>query len=524
MRFLVLLSAGVFLFGCKKESEEKKTRQKPRPRRQRLILSAPETPGPAPDREEVEKGKSRGGFLGIFGFGKKKKDKGDDEDSSSTEKKSAWQRLTGRGWFGNNKEGVDENGDSDYTAEGPRRRAQKTPPLEYDKLSQMSLQLLLSVTKEISEYLASKPKGPDLSRPFEIGLEEENGIKLDDSMESLSTIERTSESAVYPLQGGELVIKYRSNPVNVKNLLVRNEIFMRTITRMKGSDNDEASASSLIVQVVPETKKLSGSSEYEAGQSKRGLSSFVQEEDDSGDDDPQEIKNNKSNIMYQVMDRAGLSLHRWHSMLPNDIGVPLAHALMLVKKVVDKLIVLHSMGIVHGDIHWDNVLFASSDEMKADSDLVLIDFDRSYHVLDAKHGNIPSGDEGKAAQEYLAPDELTKPFSPPSMGSDMFRAYELAKFLLSKRSGVNGVDKNKSDATPEKVASMKKSNIVFSTAPEGLNGKGKTEFVTLGKQIHALVLKGLDSKNFNTLAERMDLERDLQLKLAHLSEVVSSSA
>jgi serine/threonine protein kinase len=88
---------------------------------------------------------------------------------------------------------------------------------------------------------------------------------------------------------------------------------------------------------------------------------------------------------------------------------------------------IHNRGLIHGDIHWTNMVFSGTPQ-DAPTTLRLVDFGRASPYLMGSNGHIPKtkiqyGDEWK--EFYLSPWELDR--SPKTRRDDIFR---LAETLL----------------------------------------------------------------------------------------------
>ena len=197
--------------------------------------------------------------------------------------------------------------------------------------------------------------------------------------------------------------------------------------------------------------------------------------------------------MYQVMERGGVSLRAWR-MVRSELTF--TEVLFIGKSLISNLIKLHSYGIIHGDLHWENVLITPPSPVnalveEASAELLLIDFDRSYIM--------GHGDPGKAprtrAFEFFAPNEFPGGEA-PSMGTDIFRAYEVMMGLMKPRY----FEEFAKDG--EKVALEKKLK----------NRLGKEDGAILrlnkkfGDKLHELVVKGLDGRKFSNLKSIIEHE------------------
>lgn len=133
-----------------------------------------------------------------------------------------------------------------------------------------------------------------------------------------------------------------------------------------------------------------------------------------------------SQLRYLVMKAAGPSLA---SLINSSGPATLNEALVVGLNLVRKLKRLHAHGIIHGDIHWRNVLMSSpKGQGSAYSDLVLVDWDQAIIPgLD----NIP--DLGICSADLWTPSEISSASITPSLRSDLFRVYDMMALMMGKR-------------------------------------------------------------------------------------------
>lgn len=133
--------------------------------------------------------------------------------------------------------------------------------------------------------------------------------------------------------------------------------------------------------------------------------------------------NPHAEVRYMIVERAAVSLSRLS--LPTD----LASAFKITREVVRKLKVLHSHGIVHGDIHAGNIVLSDIDSLDS---VTFIDFGRSFFLAEKI---------GKREKLRLGLSHVHILYSPfelrgfrPSYRDDVFGAITALAFLL------NGMD------------------------------------------------------------------------------------
>ena len=334
MRVNLVISVSIFLLGCreKEKVEPVKRAQRGRRRPTDVIIKPPaETAKPSkPLAKKETKKKPLGFFGGIFGS----KDNKPDESVSSR---------------------------------GPKTQVEEDP-VDFAGWTRKSADLWI---EKLAESTAAKEEhsGPNLQQPAgesfrEVAKQDGNEISVK-SAQIISSSSLTSESRVFA-GDDERVIKYRSTPSAAEeNFLVRNHAFMGLIHEMTTQEG--------LAPIVPEPLYLSGETIFDVETHESDRSLLEPEEDIQAMDG--------RGVMYQVMQQGGVSLRVWTgSQTGSGANVKKAHVLMLGKNLITQLKALHSMGIVHGDIQWDNVILKNPSDFSADSEVLLIDFDRSYHI------------------------------------------------------------------------------------------------------------------------------------------------
>ena len=216
-----------------------------------------------------------------------------------------------------------------------------------------------------------------------------HGTPLSSGSEDKSNVLLVNDSSNRPV-----VMKYRSNCMHSseENVLIKNFAFMQLL-------------SPLGVTVRPIF--LSLPSRMGPGLSTRGL---VLDSNCSGAD-----------LRYLVMDRGGKSLRDF--VRSSEGGKLSLHESLVVVKAVLRLVGhLHDRGIVHGDIHWGNVLFREIESGDFE-DLVLVDFDRALFVQHEDEST-----DGAPLRVYQSPGELAG--RRLHFSDDIFRIYEMIEVLL----------------------------------------------------------------------------------------------
>ena len=369
MRVNLIISASFLLLGCREKEIEKKITAQPigRPPANVVIKPPVETTKP---RKPLEK---------------KKKE---------TEKKPP-------GFFGRIFGWQDKKSDEVVSSRGPKTQVEEDPPVDFAGWTGKSADLW---NEKLEESTAAKDNhvGSDLKKPVgesfsEVATQDGKEISVK-SAQIISSSSLTSESRVFA-GDDERVIKYRSTPSAAEeNLLVRNHAFMGLIHEMTTQEG--------LAPIVPEPLYLSGETIYDVETHESDRSLLEPEEDIQAMDG--------RGVIYQVMQQGGVSLRVWTgSQTGSGANVKKADVLMLGKNLITQLKALHSMGIVHGDIQWDNVILKNPSDFSADSDVLLIDFDRSYHIDLEK--SKPTDSRGIASG---------------SMGFDLFRAYNVMRALV----------------------------------------------------------------------------------------------
>jgi hypothetical protein len=199
-------------------------------------------------------------------------------------------------------------------------------------------------------------------------------------------------------------------------------------------------------------------------------------------DHPQQIKGiavddaslcEGSELRYLVMKAAGLSLA---SLIKISGPATLTEALAVGLNMVRKLKRLHAHGIIHGDIHWRNVLMSSPEgQGSAYSELVLVDWD--YAVIPG----LPNSPNSKiCTAELWTPSERSdRPIS-PSFGSDLFRVYDMMALMMGKH-----YDQR---APEDDLLRAKSQNYIVTHLPQT---RQTSEFKPKFRALHDLVMAGV---------------------------------
>jgi tRNA A-37 threonylcarbamoyl transferase component Bud32 len=121
--------------------------------------------------------------------------------------------------------------------------------------------------------------------------------------------------------------------------------------------------------------------------------------------------------------------------LRNHLSMSVAQVLELGQVALKALEKLHDTGVIHGDIHWGNIMLGSVFAMK--SSLTLIDFGRSMSYIDPSTGKHKRGLDMMPFNallnlnwNFLSVNELEG--KPVSRADDVFR---LAEVLITLRTG-----------------------------------------------------------------------------------------
>ena len=192
---------------------------------------------------------------------------------------------------------------------------------------------------------------------------------LSDFAEDFSFVKLVDVSADGHPETAEAVIKYRSNCgfVGEKNLLIKNHIFMRLLSA------EGISPQSFVISAPAVVK---ASDVYT-----RGVLPSIQE-------------CIGASVHFSVMERFGDSIR---NLIRGSAQVfDLKKALNVAIKVIRLLKELHTLGVLHGDIDWSNVVM-DGEEVK------LIDFDRAVLVGRRERTESVQG-KPKTRRHWLLPD------------------------------------------------------------------------------------------------------------------------
>jgi serine/threonine protein kinase len=148
------------------------------------------------------------------------------------------------------------------------------------------------------------------------------------------------------------------------------------------------------------------------------------------------------NIRYLVLELLGASVHdllKWC-----DYRLPMGTVASIGMQAVDILERMHSIGLVHGDIHTENIMFklegssafADMGGQLLSSQIVFGDYGKSFSYIDPATGSHVAEREIEFSKErnmlYLSPFELA--FGSPSRREDIFRLMESLCRLIDEKS------------------------------------------------------------------------------------------
>ena len=401
------------------------------------------------------------------------------------------------GWnpFGGKKEG----GAHSF---GPQSFDPSGRGIDYDKRIEASRKLLEEIIG--GEDISGK-EGPDLCKWLESGLEEKSiagnvGISSSDVI-SIPGGSGGEKQSVVALAGNDRVVRY--GWLFSEYIAKKNHGYMRMINQLISPPP--------LKRVVPDSVYLSGGSQLVCNSGSLFTRRLLQARDDYLQE---MLSSPRRDVMYQVMDRGGVSLRAWR-MVRREFTF--AEVLLIGKILIRNLIKLHSYGVIHGDLHWENVLLmAASDDgeiNESSTELLLIDFDRSF-IMGHKGTETASKRRGF---EYLAPNEFAG--GDPTMGSDIFRVYEVMKGLMKPRYFDN-------------LASYGKEEVVLERKLKNRLGKEDTAASSsssswfrkkFADKLHELVVKGLDGRKFGNLKSIIEheekVERLIDEKLRKLQKI-----
>ena len=306
---------------------------------------------------------------------------------------------------------VDGSTDTDAIASQSSRNSEQS-----DQPSRMGATIETMDTIK-SESASFTHVAPNLTSGLQIGLREPgldgnvynvNGLSICDGNEDGSNVVPVVYLEGDSTAGHLMALKYGTNcgfqAATDPNVLIRNYNFITLIQRQIRDDG------SLVPMGAP---YLSGPATITVpAMSHRGL--VFQSSDACL----------SAEVRFIVQGMAGQSLRTFvRTRGPFPLLSALKTGLSLVKKMVD----LHSHGIIHGDIHWGNVLFRDPDSRAMK--FVLVDWDRAQ--LDGRRDTLIST-QGLAPAWYQSPNELRG--GEVSYQNDLYRIYELMGAII------NGVD------------------------------------------------------------------------------------
>lgn len=136
----------------------------------------------------------------------------------------------------------------------------------------------------------------------------------------------------------------------------------------------------------------------------------------------------ESTVRFMVMDFTGESLHDTvagrYNRGPGKSRLPLKFAIESTMSVIAQLKKLHSMDIIHGDLHWGNVVRASPDS----NSLILIDFGMAFFASSR------AGKPKWVRRPFEAVHCLLSPYEieghRPSYRDDIYRAVLMGAMLV----------------------------------------------------------------------------------------------
>ena len=274
-----------------------------------------------------------------------------------------------------------------------------------------------------------------------------------------------------------MVIKYRSTcGVGDKvNPLVRNFVFMRAIKGIEA----EVRKRSDEVALTPGPLVVSSQGKLPAKFARDFVKGLASPMDFS--------RCVEADYRFLIMEQVGVSLRKYFE---DEKSVPLDNAILLMGNTINVLRVLHGFGVVHGDVHWGNALLLGASD--GDGSVVLVDFDQSRFVDDAKLAGGPPSVSGKSAPEYLSPNELGGDAKyVPTYADDIYRAYEMVGALLRGPSFYDSLRSKQGSALGE---AKKRSNWFVSAESRDLINK-IPELNAAIQAFHATVHEGLKSPN-----------------------------
>ena len=253
---------------------------------------------------------------------------------------------------------------------------------------------------------------PDLSAPFS-----ESGEPVIESY-SISGEEYRLELVDKPLLGptsvvfftrsNNLVVKYQSNCFHTSEVhpLLRDYYFLKFL-----HDNIKGDKVSLHAYY------LSGGTSIPENISMKSQFLMKPEDRDS-------CVSKGGSVRFMVLERAKMSLFDYSKSFRGG-KVPLEKALSIGIKLIENLQSIHSVGVVHNDIHWGNIVFKNSERP------LLIDFGRSFFAPESEP-QIKLWSEYFHYSPHLSPWEMLGYHK--GFRDDVFRVFLIISLLIGGRS------------------------------------------------------------------------------------------
>jgi hypothetical protein len=175
----------------------------------------------------------------------------------------------------------------------------------------------------------------------------------------------------------------------------------------------------------------------------------------------------------------GPSLHKFS----RDVALAVTpmEAFQVALKLFRQLDVLHTYGVIHGDITWDHVVFAHNTPGSPNlitAPISIVNWDRATLIGLAP---LPIVASMAMPPVHFSPTETSET---PSMFHDLFRAYEIIRALLA---GPDYFDRLQSRRESARNTFKREPFMAQIPALRGL-----TEFQAAARRLHDLVLSGVD--------------------------------